>query len=269
MIEAYLDRLGIQRPPGVDEDALAILQAAHQRAIPFENIDVWSGVPLDLDPDALFDKIVRRNRGGFCYELNSLFAELLTGLGFDVRMMSAGVVNAEGVIGPPFDHMCLRVELENGPWLTDVGFGRAPLVPLRLEAADRIEDPAAVFRLRRADAQTNDFGTDAWDFAREAHAHSRSAPDGWMPLYRFDPADRRIEEFAPMCSWHQSSADSVFPRTLILSRATTHGRVSVRGMDWIRETNRGREEGVFTTPDERKSFIHNEFRISLPGKPAG
>jgi len=94
LIEAYLARLDIERPVRPNAEALARLQAAHQRAIPFENIDVWSGVPLDLDPDALFDKIVRRRRGGFCYELNSLFAWLLGELGFDARMMSAGVVNA-------------------------------------------------------------------------------------------------------------------------------------------------------------------------------
>jgi N-hydroxyarylamine O-acetyltransferase len=64
MIDAYLNRLGIDHPSRIDSDTLAALQAAHQQAIPFENIDVWSGVPLDLDPDALFDKILRRNRGG-------------------------------------------------------------------------------------------------------------------------------------------------------------------------------------------------------------
>jgi len=264
MIEAYLARLGIERPTRIDAHALTALHAAHQRAIPFENIDVWSGVPLDLDPDALFDKIVRRNRGGFCYELNSLFARLLIELGFDVRMMSAGVVNADGVIGPPFDHMCLRVELEGGPWLSDVGFGRAPLRPVRLEEAERIDDPAAAFRLRRVTGNGAGFGPEPWDFARAAPANRRSGPDGWMPLYRFDPSDRELEEFAPMCSWHQSSADSVFPGTLIVSRATERGRISVRGMEWIREADGHREEGTLESSDARKSFIHNEFGIQIP-----
>ena len=268
MIEAYLNRLGIDRPSRIDSDTLAALQAVHQQAIPFENIDVWSGVPLDLDPDALFDKILRRNRGGFCYELNSLFARLLTELGFDVRMMSAGVVNAEGLVGPPFDHMCLRVVCDDGSWLSDVGFGRAPLRPLRLEASERIEDPIAAFRLRQMLENRDGFDTGAWDFAREAPDNPRSGPDGWMPLYVFDSRDRHLREFSPMCAWHQSSPDSVFQQTLIVTRATRAGRVSVRGMNWFREHTGAREEGVFADPSERKSFIEREFGLILPAGPA-
>ena len=264
MIEAYLDRIGIERPARADAAALAALQAAHQCTIPFENIDVWSGVPLDLDPDALFDKIVRRRRGGFCYELNSLFARLLDRLGFTVRMMSAGVVNVDGVVGPPFDHMCLRVELDDGPRLCDVGFGRAPRHPVPLVGSERIDDPVAPFRLRFIEGELEGFGPGVWSFAREAPGNPRSGPDGWMPLYLFDARDREIGEFAPMCSWHQSSADSIFPHQLIVTQATAGGRVSVRDMEWIREEGRRRDTGRFTSEDDRKSFIFNEFSLALP-----
>lgn len=225
---------------------------------------MWSGIPLDLDPDALFDKIVCRKRGGFCYELNGLFARLLGELGFDVRMMSAGVFNAAGVPGPPFDHMCLRVELGDGPWLADVGFGRAALHPLPLAALERLEDPVGTFRLRFLDEEHGGFGPGVWFFARAAAHDPRSGPDGWMPLYVFDLKDRRLEDFVPMCTWQQTSPDSVFPGQLIVSRATGTGRVSVRGLDWIREESGHRETGTFGSAEDRKSFIMNEFRLDLP-----
>src|SRR2546428_543326 len=82
-----------------------VLQLAHLRTVPFENLSIPSGEPVILDDRALFEKIVSRRRGGFCYELNGLFAALLRALGFDVAMLSAQVANAEGTFGPDFDHM--------------------------------------------------------------------------------------------------------------------------------------------------------------------
>ena len=87
---------------------------------------------LVLNDEALFEKIVVRRRGGFCYELNGLFAMLLRSLGFDVKMLSAGVANSEGVFGPEFDHMTLLVTLEDR-WLADVGFGDSFTEPLLLD----------------------------------------------------------------------------------------------------------------------------------------
>lgn len=261
--EAYLMRLGVARPARPDSAALATLQAAHQRAVPFENLDVWKGVTLDLDPGALFDKIVGRGRGGFCYELNSLFARLLAELGFDVDLMSAGVYDEDGRCGPPFDHMCLRVITGDGPWLCDVGFGRAALRPLPLRAAETIEDPVANFRLRTVEEARDGFGPPVWSLAREAPGNPRSGDDGWMPLYDFDLKARSLDEFAPMCAWHQKSADSIFPRQLVLSRATATGRVSVRGMEWIREVYGRREAGQFSDEAQRNSFIRNEFGLHL------
>src|SRR5271157_4958068 len=76
--------------------------------------------PIRLEPPLLYEKIVVRRRGGFCYELNGLFSQLLTALGFQVQMLSARVRRDDGGFGPEFDHMLLKVELEQ-PWLVDVG----------------------------------------------------------------------------------------------------------------------------------------------------
>src|SRR5690242_3051518 len=109
-LQAYLQRInyrGEQKPTAA---ILRELHRAHLLAVPFENLDIHLGRPILLDQDALFDKIVRRSRGGFCYELNGLFALLLRGLGFDVTLLAAGVARADGGFGPEFDHLTLLVK---------------------------------------------------------------------------------------------------------------------------------------------------------------
>src|SRR5213082_3530030 len=104
-VDAYLGRIGLARPLSPDVSALCLLQERHLAAVPFENLSVHLGEPIDLAEDALFDKIVNRRRGGFCYELNGLFAALLRELGYKVGMLSAQVANAAGEFSPDFDHM--------------------------------------------------------------------------------------------------------------------------------------------------------------------
>src|ERR1043166_8591573 len=128
-VPAYLDRINYRGPLNVDAETLRQLQVAHLRSVPFENLSIHAHEPIVLDDESLYDKIVERRRGGFCYELNGLFAALLTALGHRVELLSARVWGGGGY-GPPFDHMALRVD---GDFLVDVGFGRFAEFPLRLD----------------------------------------------------------------------------------------------------------------------------------------
>lgn len=120
---AYLARIGARRPATPDADSLRDLHERHLNTVPFENVSIHLGERIGLDEKALFDKIVQRRRGGFCYELNGAFSGLLSALGFNVSLLSVKVFGDEGRLGPPFDHLALRVDLDE-PWLVDVGFGR-------------------------------------------------------------------------------------------------------------------------------------------------
>jgi arylamine N-acetyltransferase len=120
--EAYLKRINYTGSLVPNRSTLRSLQVAHLLNVPFENLSIHSGEPIVLDDDALFRKIVENRRGGFCYELNGLFAALLRGLGFDVSMLAAEVAKDGGGFSPNFEHMALMVTLAE-PWLVDVGFG--------------------------------------------------------------------------------------------------------------------------------------------------
>jgi len=134
-IKAYIKRINYKGSLEPTVETLRGLQLAHLQTVPFENLSIHAKEPILLQEDSLFEKIVMRKRGGFCYELNGLFAALLRELGFEVTMLSAGVAKNDGGFGPDFDHMTLMVSLEER-WLVDVGFGDSFQQPLLIDSRD-------------------------------------------------------------------------------------------------------------------------------------
>jgi len=205
---AYLARIGAESGPATAE-TLHALQLAHLSTVPFENLSIHLGEPIVLAEDALFEKIVTGRRGGFCYELNGLFAALLTHLGYSVTLHEARVYG-DGRLGVPFDHLALRVELDR-PWLVDVGFGDFSYRPLLLDSIDDQADPGGIFRVTPAD-----------------HGDLDVSQDG-RPQYRIDPRPYELSAFVPTCWYQQTSPDSHFTRSLTCSRLTESGRITVSG----------------------------------------
>ena len=131
-VDAYLARIGFLGPTPHSAETLRALHVSHMRTVPFENLDIWLGRPIVCDQERFLHKIINLRRGGFCYELNGAFAALLRALGFSVTLLSGRVAREDGTASPEFDHLALRVDLEE-PWLADVGFGDSFLEPLRLK----------------------------------------------------------------------------------------------------------------------------------------
>ena len=130
-IDLYLKRINYKGPLIPSIESLRKLQLSHLFYVPFENLSIHSNEPIILQYKLLYDKIVLKRRGGFCYELNGLFSYLLQQLGYEVEILSAGVAEVNNNFGPDFDHMCLMVSLED-IWLVDVGFGDSFREPLLL-----------------------------------------------------------------------------------------------------------------------------------------
>jgi N-hydroxyarylamine O-acetyltransferase len=224
-VAAYLERIGYHGPLSPTAETLRRLHVAHLCSVPFENLSIHWGEPIQLDDEALFEKIVTRRRGGFCYELNGLFAALLRSLGFEVAMLSAGVGRAGGEFSPDYDHMALLVTLEDR-WLADVGFGDSFREPLRLdERGEQMEGDLAYRVEETGDGRLILF--------------RREEGGPWKPQYRFGPEPHVYADYADMCHFHQTSPDSHFTQNRICSLATPDGRVTLSGMKLI--TTRGGE----------------------------
>jgi len=215
--------------------------------VPFENLDIHLGRPIILDEEKLFDKIVRQRRGGFCYELNGLFASLLLKLGFKVTLLSARVMG-EGGLGPEFDHLTLLVQLEER-WLADVGFGDSFVEPLRLDHNGEQLQGNTAFRLRALDGQ--------WTLLRHRPKSEEETQ------YVFTLSSRALSDFAGMCHYHQTSLLSHFTQQRICSLATHDGRTTLSGMRLIVSSNGGREETVLPDEATYAGVLRERFGIEI------
>jgi N-hydroxyarylamine O-acetyltransferase len=243
-VDAYLARIHATAE-SPDAATLRELQRAHLCAVPFENLSIHLGEPIVLDEQALFEKIVVRGRGGFCYELNGAFAALLTALGYRVTRMAARV-NGGGRLGPPLDHMALRVDLDQ-PWLVDVGFGQFSRYPLRLDVRDDQADPSGVFRIADNDG------------------FIEVSMDGSLQ-YRLDPWPYALSDFVPTCWWQQTSPQSHFTQSLTCSLPTESGRVTLSGNRLIRTVKGEREESLLPE-QELLAAYQTHFGIELTRVP--
>jgi N-hydroxyarylamine O-acetyltransferase len=248
-VDAYLQRIGYTGSRAPNAETLRGLHRAHMLSVPFENLDIHLDRRIVLDEAWLFKKIVGERRGGFCYELNGLFAALLRELGFTVDLLSARVINEKGELGLPFDHMTLLVHLEER-WLADVGFGDSYTEPLRLDdPRDQFRDDCA-YRLTSVG--------DNWTL------WERMPGADWDPQHVFTLAPHDLADFVPMCHYHQTSPDSEFTRKRICSRPTPDGRVTLSEMRLIITTNGERQERVLTGPEEYAAVLRETFQVVLP-----
>lgn len=247
-VQSYLRRIGYSGPVTPSAKTLRNLHQAHLLSVPFENLDIGWKREIRLDQNAFVKKIVEEKRGGFCYELNGAFAALLEAIGFRVRLLSARVPRADGSEGPEFDHLALRVDLEQ-PWLADVGFGDSFIAPLRLEVSREQDQYGRCFRI----------------VEQEQDLRLEKNESEWMTEYVFNLKPRRIEEFAQMCRYHQTSAESPFTQKRVCSILNSDGRLTLSEMKLICTRNGIRQERMLASEEEWSAVLKDKFGICRTG----
>lgn len=254
--EAYLRRLGAERPARPTLDVLRELQLRHLMAVPFENLSIHLGEAIVLEEDRLLEKVVGARRGGFCYELNGVFGALLTALGFDVTLLAARVYGDEERLGIPYDHLVLRVRtVDGGEWLVDVGFGAHSHYPLAMGERGEQEDPGGVFRIVGAGA--GDPGD--LDVVRDGRRQ-----------YRVELRPRVLGDFVAGAWWHSTSPESHFTRSLVCSRvAEDGGRITLSGRS-LTVTGPGGEKEVreLGADSEVLAVYRERFGVELSAVPS-
>jgi len=253
-LKNYLKRIDYDGAIEPDLKILAALQAAHLAAIPFESIDPLLRRPVKLDVASVQAKLVDSRRGGYCFEQNALFKAALEAIGFAVTGLAGRVrwmSPPESPLGPR-THMTLKVDLPEGPYLADVGFGACLLdAPLRLQADLDQHTAMGTYRLSRSDGLF-------WLAAKRA--------PGWRVMYVFDLQPQIAADYE-IGSWFTSTNPNVpFTNMLLMERVAGGRRYKLINRRFHVEARDGEivAERAVASSDELREIVDENFKMTLP-----
>jgi N-hydroxyarylamine O-acetyltransferase len=248
-LSAYCARISHPAPTTagpLDAAGLAAMMRAQLFAVPFENLDVQAGKGVSLDPGDIVDKIVRRRRGGYCYEVNGLFAMALEATGTPFTMVAARPMFYPA--RRPRTHMALIARVDDADWLVDLGFGSyGPRAPLRLDRLDaEIAQDDDRYRLRRE--ENGEF------------VLSAKTPEGWADQYGFHLHPQEWVDFAPVNHLNATHPDAIFVRTRLLIRHHPRGRDILIGRT-LKRVRGGRVETREIADEETPAVFESLFGL--------
>jgi N-hydroxyarylamine O-acetyltransferase len=200
-----------------------------------------------LDNTQFYDKVIGEKRGGFCYELNGSFYELLKEIGFQSKIISAKVSKGNGEFGAEYDHLAIITRIETDEYLVDVGFGSFTAEPLKFVLDVEQQDASGVFMIRKFD-----------DGYFEV---VKKDDDGWRSEYIFKSIERDLSEFSEMCQFHQTSPESHFTRGKVCSLMTAEGRKTLTDGKFIETVNEHKKEISVNSVEQFDEILAAEFNI--------
>lgn len=248
-LDTYLERIRYNGPLTLSAETLRCLHRAQVMSIPFENLDIFLGQPIRLDPTSIITKLVERRRGGYCYELNGLFMMVLQHLGFPVTPLAARVLHGETISQK--SHRLTLVEVEGKRWIADVGFGGNSLIeaiPLELER--EFVQHLDIYRLKGD--------------AKLGFLLQHKLEDQWRSLYAFSLEEHYPADYAMMNYYNSTSPTSLFTQHIVCALATEDARIilsdselKVRGLDKMITTD-------LEDKDSYREVLQRYFGIRLP-----
>lgn len=255
-LNGYFDRINYRGAAEPNLDVLQDLVTAHTRTIPFENLDPLMGVPVDdLSPESLTNKLVRRRRGGYCYEQNGLMGYVLAEIGFRVRRFAGRVVwmlPPDAPVGAQ-THTVLAATFPGsvGPYLVDVGFGGQTLTsPIRLQTGSVQQTTREPYRLQDR---------------RDGLVLQAQVRGEWQSLYEFTPRTRPLIDLQ-VGSWYVSThPSSIFVTSLMVARVTDDARMNLAGRDLTIHRADGSEKIRLEDAAAVVDTLRDRFGIDIDG----
>jgi len=259
-LDEYFNRIDYRDKPANDVPTLQQLHNLHPRRIAFENLDAWLGRAVVLDADGIYEKLISQRRGGYCFEHNLLFRQVLETLGFSVRGLSARVLwNQPDNRLLPRTHMLLLVTLDNERYIADVGFGGLTLTGALHLDTDQVQRTShEEFRIVRD---------------RDEYVLQSRSADIWQPLYRFSLEEQQLADYE-MANWFVSThPQSRFVAELIAGRVDAGVRHVLLNKRYTQHfTDRPSVVTMLESPRELRELLENTMAIDgkrLPTLDAG
>ena len=253
-LDRYLERIRVGRTVAPDLPTLKCLHAAHVAAIPFEALDPLLGRPVTLDIASLQGKLVDSRRGGYCHEQNSLFKAALEAIGFKATALGARVrwvYPPESPLGPR-THMLLLVDLPEGRFIADVGFGVCVMdAPLEFKIGVEQRTAMGTYRLAEAEGLL-------WLSAKQ--------PNGWRTMYAFNLEPQIPADFELANYYTSTSPNVVFTSTLIVERVGRDNRQKIVNRRFMIEARDGQllSEQILESAEELATVLDKTFGVTTP-----
>ena len=251
-IDKYIERIGFSGDIEISEKCFKELHKCHVMSIPFEALDVELNRPIELALDKIYYKIVVNNRGGYCYELNWLFQELLSKIGFDSYLISASIFDSEKY-GPEYDHMATIVKLEDY-WLADVGYGDLFIEPIQIKSGIQQADEFKMYEI--IEPRSNEY----------VLTESLVNRMDFRVKYKFKNVPKNAKEFKGQNEWKQSAKESYFVMNRICTMPTKNGRKTIFNNTYKVKTEGQIEEVSIVGETRLREILENNFSIVLENK---
>ncbi|MEZ4662245.1 MAG: arylamine N-acetyltransferase [Caldilineaceae bacterium] len=246
-LDAYLRRIDFTGTAKADRATLTALHRRHVVAIPYENLDIHLGRTLNLDLAHIFDKIVHQRRGGWCYEMNGLFAWALREIGFEVQMLGSRVGSPAQGGDADLDHLILEVVTDGEPWLADVGFGNGLLEPIPLRVG-QFQQGFLQYHLSEEPAAQR------WFFHNQPHGG---------PGFGFTRQPRQYAGFGRRCHELQTLPESGFVRATVCHRHMGDAVITLRGAVLREVTAIGVHERIVDSYEDYAGVLRRQFDLAL------
>jgi N-hydroxyarylamine O-acetyltransferase len=246
VLQEYFDRTGFWGAARADIATVVEMMRCQLFSVPFENLDVQAGKIVSLVPEDIVDKIIVRKRGGYCFEVNGLFAMALEALGIPYQFVAARPMMYP--VRKPKTHMAIVVKTDGEQWLCDLGFGSYGIrAPMRLDMLDaEIEQ---------------DFDTFMLSMANEREYLLQALVEGkWADQFAFDTSPQEWIDFVPANYLSSTHPDAIFVQKLVVVLHNPKGRVSLSG-DILKSVTEGRTEKQTIRPEEIEAILSSRFRL--------
>lgn len=251
-LETYLniDATQFERP---SIEALNHYVAQFMKKVPFENIDVQNQIRISVAVDDIYDKVVNHERGGFCYELNTLFKTYLLEKGFTAYNVSATIHTPGGGRSLPGSHMSTIVEIDDKKYIADVGFGDLPLQAIPLSKKSDIpvvQDRTGTFRAVFQDENASQFEI------------QKCENDVWQTKYEAEMTPRTLASFEYNIDYNQTHPNSIFVQRLVVTMPTKKGRATM-SQNHLTLTENGEKRKMDVTPDNYRQILKDYFNLNV------
>ncbi|WBQ06300.1 arylamine N-acetyltransferase family protein [Kribbella sp. CA-293567] len=247
---ALLRRIGVASHPEPSVEALFALHAAFVDQVPYETVQYQFGRGGSMDPEQVAQRIIARETGGYCFQLNGVFAQLLTTLGYAVTLHRGGVQTAKRPPVVDASHLVLTVVLDEETWLVDVGLGDGLLTPMPLRTGVRVRQEPFDLSLRRSDI------VDGWRLDHD--------PRSSLTGMDFEAAPAAFTDFEAQHQHLSLSPESPFVRTCSAFVRRAGSTAIIRSVGFTQIFADRIDNQLVESQPEYYELLADVFRLPLP-----